>query len=60
MPAKTLSPQEVRDLFNTNTNAAYIDVRPVAEFAAGHPRGKVVNIPMESDLFFRIRKLTTG
>ena len=46
MPAKTLSPQEVRDLFNTNTNAAYIDVRPVAEFAAGHPRGKVVNIPI--------------
>jgi rhodanese-related sulfurtransferase len=29
-----------------NAEAAYIDVRTVAEFAAGHPRGKVVNIPI--------------
>jgi rhodanese-related sulfurtransferase len=29
-----------------NDNAAYVDVRTVAEFAAGHPRGKVVNIPI--------------
>jgi len=46
MSAKTLSPQEVRDLLSSNDNAAYIDVRTVAEFAAGHPRGKVVNIPI--------------
>ena len=46
MPGKTLSPREVLDLLSTNDNAAYIDVRTVAEFAAGHPRGRVVNIPI--------------
>jgi len=46
MPAKTLSPQEARDLLNSNDQVAYIDVRTVAEFASGHPRGKVVNIPI--------------
>src|SRR5581483_4353511 len=46
MEAKALSPQEVRDLLSTNDNTVYIDVRTVAEFAAGHPRGKVVNIPI--------------
>lgn len=46
MPPKVLSPQEVRDLLSSNDNAAYIDVRTVAEFAAGHPRGKIVNIPI--------------
>jgi len=46
MSANPLSPQEVRDLLNTNDSAAYIDVRTVVEFAAGHPRGRVVNIPV--------------
>src|SRR6185295_4120572 len=46
MEAKILSPQEVRGLFSSNDEVAYIDVRTVAEFAAGHPRGKVVNIPI--------------
>lgn len=46
MHVKPLSPREVRDLLNSNDDAAYIDVRTVAEFAAGHPRGKVVNIPI--------------
>ena len=46
MTLKMFTPQEVRDLLSTNDNAAYIDVRTVAEFAAGHPRGKVVNIPI--------------
>lgn len=46
MPVKPLSPQEVRDLLSSNDKAAYIDVRTVAEFAAGHPRGKIVNIPI--------------
>jgi rhodanese-related sulfurtransferase len=46
MPPKTLSSHEVRDLLASNDNAAYIDIRTVAEFAAGHPRGKVVNIPI--------------
>ena len=46
MEAKILSSQEVRGLFSSNDEVAYIDVRTVAEFAAGHPRGKVVNIPI--------------
>jgi len=46
MPTKALSPQDVRNLLTSNENAAYIDVRTVVEFAAGHPRGKVVNIPI--------------
>lgn len=46
MPVRTLFPQEVQGLLSSNDNAAYIDVRTVAEFAAGHPRGQVVNIPI--------------
>lgn len=46
MTLKMLTPQEVRDLLSTNDNTVYIDVRTVAEFAAGHPRGRVVNIPI--------------
>jgi rhodanese-related sulfurtransferase len=46
MPANTLTPQEVQQVFSTNPNTVYIDVRTVAEFANGHPRGKVVNIPI--------------
>jgi rhodanese-related sulfurtransferase len=43
--AKTLTPQEVHTVLTTNSTAVYIDVRTVTEFASGHPRGKVVNIP---------------
>jgi len=46
MPAKILTPQEVQQAFTTNPATVYVDVRTVAEFAAGHPRGKVVNIPI--------------
>ena len=46
MTLKVLSSQEVRDLLSSNDKAAYIDVRTVMEFAAGHPRGKIVNIPI--------------
>jgi rhodanese-related sulfurtransferase len=46
MEAKTLTPQEVQQVFATDPTAVYIDVRTVAEFADGHPRGKVVNIPI--------------
>jgi rhodanese-related sulfurtransferase len=28
-------------------DATYVDVRTVAEFAAGHPRGQVINVPIE-------------
>jgi len=46
MDPKILTPQEVRNVQTTNPSTVYIDVRTVAEFASGHPRGKVVNIPL--------------
>jgi rhodanese-related sulfurtransferase len=46
MPAKSLSSQEARDLLSSNDQVAYVDVRTVAEFSTGHPRGTVVNIPL--------------
>jgi len=46
MSFKVLTPQEVRAVLTANPAALYIDVRTVAEFASGHPRGKVVNIPV--------------
>lgn len=46
MEPKSLSPQETHSLLSNNTEALYIDVRTVAEFATGHPRAKVVNIPI--------------
>lgn len=46
MNPKGLTPQEVHARLTANPAAAYVDVRTVAEFAAGHPRGKVVNIPI--------------
>lgn len=45
MKAKLLPPQEVHALLRTDAAVMYIDVRTVAEFAAGHPRGRVVNVP---------------
>lgn len=46
MESKILSPQEAHSLLTNNSEAVYIDVRTVAEFATGHPRGRVVNIPI--------------
>ncbi len=46
MSVQPLTPQEVQELFKTNPAAVYVDVRTVSEFAAGHPRGKIVNIPI--------------
>jgi len=46
MSPKVLTPQETQALLTANPAAVYIDVRTVAEFASGHPRGKVVNIPI--------------
>ena len=43
----TLSPDDVQALFASEPAATYIDVRTVAEFANGHPKGNVVNIPIE-------------
>src|SRR5215813_7811607 len=46
MSPKVLTPQETQALLTANPAVVYIDVRTVAEFAIGHPRGKVVNIPI--------------
>jgi rhodanese-related sulfurtransferase len=46
MNPKVLLPTEAYALLTANPAAVYIDVRTVAEFASGHPRGKVVNIPL--------------
>jgi rhodanese-related sulfurtransferase len=46
MNPTVLSAQEVQTALTTNPATVYIDVRTVNEFAAGHPRGRVVNIPI--------------
>ena len=46
MELKQLTPQETQSILTENPMAVYVDVRTVAEFADGHPRGKVVNIPI--------------
>jgi rhodanese-related sulfurtransferase len=46
MEPNVLSPQETHNLLTNNSEAVYLDVRTVAEFATGHPRGRVVNIPI--------------
>jgi len=46
MEPQTLSPQETQALLTATPTAVYIDVRTVSEFASGHPRCKIVNIPI--------------
>jgi rhodanese-related sulfurtransferase len=44
MAVKRISPQEARDLMDKE-DYAYLDVRSVPEFAAGHPAG-AYNVPL--------------
>ena len=44
MPVKRISPEEARDLIDTE-GYAYLDVRSVPEFEAGHPDG-AYNVPL--------------
>ena len=51
MDHTVISPQQVNTLLTENTEATYIDVRTVAEFSTGHPKGNivkgnVVNVPL--------------
>ena len=46
MDHPVMSPQEVNTALSGDEPATYVDVRTVAEFSTGHPRGKVVNIPL--------------
>ena len=41
-----ISPPEVRAALGGENPATYLDVRTVAEFSTGHPKGRVVNIPL--------------
>lgn len=44
--AATLSPEQAHEALTSDPTAVYVDVRTVAEFAKGHPKGRVVNVPV--------------
>ena len=46
MKISVVSAQETFEQINHSENTTYIDVRTVAEFVEGHPKGKVINIPI--------------
>ena len=46
MKANITNPLETFGEFEKDTDVHYIDVRTVAEFVSGHPRGPVVNVPI--------------
>ncbi len=41
-----MSPPEVSAALSGEHPVTYVDVRTVAEFSTGHPKGRVVNIPL--------------
>ncbi len=47
MPHIIVTPIEVALRIAADGNSTYVDVRTVAEFVKGHPRGRVKNIPIE-------------
>ena len=47
MHQATVTPLEVSLNIAADGRATYVDVRTVAEFVKGHPRGRVVNVPIE-------------
>ena len=46
MKNSVVSAQETFEQINQSENTTYIDVRTVAEFAEGHPKRRVINIPI--------------
>ena len=46
MDHPVMSPPEVNAALSGDEPATYVDVRTVAEFSTGHPKGPVVNIPL--------------
>lgn len=46
MSSMTLTPQEAFERLNKDAATTYVDVRTVAEFATGHPKGKIINVPI--------------
>ncbi len=47
MSQAIITPLEVSLRIGPDGLATYVDVRTVAEFVTGHPRGRVVNVPIE-------------
>ena len=47
MSQSIVTPLEVSLRIAADGPATYVDVRTVAEFVKGHPRGRVVNVPIE-------------
>ena len=46
MSSTTLTPHEAFERLQNDAATTYVDVRTVAEFATGHPKGKVINVPI--------------
>jgi rhodanese-related sulfurtransferase len=47
MSQSIVTPLEVSLRIGADGAATYVDVRTVAEFVQGHPRGRVINVPIE-------------
>lgn len=47
MSHSIVTPLETSLRIAADGTATYVDVRTVAEFVEGHPRGRVVNVPIE-------------
>jgi len=55
MQAKRITPEEARELLDSNTGYIYLDVRTVPEFEAGHVPG-AKNVPVvEPDAYGRMQ-----
>ena len=46
MSAETISPTAAAEAIGEGGEAIYVDVRTVAEFATGRPKGRAVNLPI--------------
>ncbi len=47
MAFKVISPQGALERIGSDGDATYVDVRTVAEFAQGRPKGRALNVPIE-------------
>ncbi|MGR8921795.1 MAG: hypothetical protein ACU85V_19455, partial [Gammaproteobacteria bacterium] len=45
MSSQTLDPRTVAERIGADGPATYVDVRTVAEFCRGRPKGRAVNVP---------------
>jgi rhodanese-related sulfurtransferase len=47
MPIKSIDAKETAGKIGPGGGATYVDVRTVAEFTAGRPKGRAINVPVE-------------